>query len=83
MMTIIDPPKIDREKLCREAEARQAARAAARQALALLAAGECLGTPVREGDRLVFPVLRADAPGAPDAASLHALTAAWLDADDG
>ena len=79
MMTIIDPPKIDREKLCREAEARQAARAAARQALALLAAGEGLGPPVREGDRLVFPVLRADAPGAPDAASPNTRTAAWFD----
>ena len=67
MMTIIDPPKIDREKLCREAEAREAARAAARQALALLEAGERLGVPVREGDRLVLPILRA-APwrGGPD-----------------
>ena len=83
MMTIIDPPKIDREKLCREAEARQAARAAARQALALLAAGEGLGTPVREGDRLVFPVLHTDASGAQDAASPHTRPAAWLDADGG
>ncbi|MDX1545729.1 MAG: hypothetical protein R3247_02005 [Rhodothermales bacterium] len=80
MTAVINPPKIDREKLCREAQRRRAALALARRMLSLLGPGETLGTPVREGDRLVVPIGSAEASPEEDAPALRALTAAWAGA---
>ena len=79
-MTIRERPRIDREKQCREERARRKAQALFQQSLDLLGAGETLGTPRREADHLIVPIIPIpEAALESDPASMKALMTAWLD----
>lgn len=81
-MTIRERPRLDRERLCREREARLRARAYIEEALELLEPGESLGAPHRTEDRVILPIEQAEEAAAADAPSLRALVASWMEEEE-
>ena len=75
-MPVINPPKIDRAELHREAEERRFMEALAEQVRALLKPGERIARPYRAEGSIVLPVVQ-DKQADPD--GIHALVTAWLD----
>ena len=61
-------------------DARQEARRLIGRLVHLLEEGEHLGTPHRADHRIVIPIEGTPQETGPDAASMRALLAAWLDA---
>ncbi len=53
---IVNPPKIDRSKTREQESTHRQALRLLRQIEGLLRPGECLGTPHREGDRVIVPL---------------------------